>query len=70
MAHEIDPARTGLLVSVVLCFFFVYIVGILQWGRGVNKYSKFEESDAQAYPGGADGEAMEMKKTVELFRYA
>ena len=42
MAHEIDPARTGLLVSVVLCFFFVYIVVILQFGKNSNKYSRFD----------------------------
>ena len=42
MAHEIDPARTGLMVSVIFCFFFVYIVVILQFGRGSNKYSRFD----------------------------
>ena len=57
MAHEIDPARTGLLLSVVLSFFFVYIFVITKYGNRNPRYVRFEAAGNVA----SIGEPFEMK---------
>ena len=60
MAHEIDPARAGLLLSVVLSFFFVYIYLVVKCGNRSTRYERFDADELANVA--SIGEALELKR--------